>query len=532
MTGSVQSFSLFKRAIWARNSRKIHLAFSWVGGLALLIWGLSGLTHPIMSWTGPEQARFFPPRLNAGLHDAVPPADILQRHGIDKAIHVRILPSFDGPVLQVSEKPATPRRYFSLKTGDELADRDRSHAIWLARYYTGLADAPVAQVTFQTRFDNDYPWVNRLLPAWRIEFDTPDRRRAFIYTETNALGAQHNGTRAVWQGIFQALHNWTWLDGLPAAQLILIGGFMVALLGMAATGLAMVVSFQSRPIPDPKRRWHRRIAYAIWFPIFVLAGSGFYHLLQWQFAENTRGLREGPAKDLTPVLAMPASAWQAITRAGPANTLSLIEGPTGLLMRLERPAPDTAPAVPPAGAAGGHSHHGHGDASVTRLQRFAGRPNRGEIQYFDAKTGEQTALSEPDMARFLAQRLAGAKAEEIASVEPITRFGLGYDFRNKRLPVWQVTLTDARQRMLFIDTGANLLVDQTSRFERWETWSFSILHKWNFLRPFGPVVMDATIVTVVLLACGFTLLGFAMLIRQSRSKKRGARLSVATNPAE
>jgi hypothetical protein len=96
----------------------------------------------------------------------------------------------------------------------------------------------------------------------------------------------------------------------------------------------------------------------------------------------------------------------------------------------------------------------------------------------------------------------------------------------------QVTLTDARQRVLFIDTGANLLVDQTSRFERWETWSFSILHKWNFLRPFGPAVMDGTIVTVVLIACGFTLLGFAMLIRQLRSKKRNPKLSTVLNPAE
>jgi PepSY-associated TM region len=520
--------SIFKRAFWARQSRSLHLLLGWVGGLALLAWGLSGITHPVMSWTGPEQARFFPPRLEARLDAAQPPAAILARHGITQALHVRVVPSIDGAALQVTAQEKAPRRYFSLQTGDELAGRDKDHAIWLARYYTGLKDAPVAGVTFQTEFDNDYPWVNRLLPVWRVEFATPDARRAYLYTETNALGAQHNANRFMLQGVFQALHNWHWLQSLPAAKFILMGLFMLALLGMALSGIAMVLSFRARTIEDGRRRWHRRFAYLIWLPVLAFTASGTYRLLQEQLGEHTRGLKPGAALDLSALKAMPPEAWQQLAASGAANSFSLIEGPRGLLIRVERPAPQ-APAAP-ATMPGPHDHHG--GESVTRPQRFAGRPSRGEIVYFEAATGRKADLSEEDMAKNLAIQLGGAKPGEITRIEKIERFGMGYDFRNKRLPVWQVELADQKKRHLFIDPGANLIVDQSTRMERAETWSFSMLHKWNFLRAYGPWVMDGAIVTSILAACIAALFGFAMLIRQRRARQPGPAGEITPAPAE
>lgn len=522
---------LFKRAYWARYSRLVHLTFAWVGGIALLMWGLSGITHPIMSWTGPEQARFFPPRLAADLGATVSVADILRKAGIAEAVHVRVQPSFDGAVLQVSEKAGEPRRYFAMKTGVELADRDRQHAIWLARYYTGLKDAPVASATLQTTFDNDYPWVNRLLPVWRIEFASPDQRRAYIYTELNALGAQHNGMRHVWQTVFMALHNWTWLDRFDGARVILIGIFMLGLLGMLTTGIAMVLSFKPRPIGEPSRRWHRRLAYAIWLPIFLFTTSGTYHLLQYHLGGNTRGKQEGRPMDLRGLWSAPQDSWRSALADRAASSVSVIEGPQGLLVRIERlPAgqPVTGPQAPAGAAAssGSHDHH----APVTRAQRFEGRPTTGEIVYFDAATGAPSPIDDEAMARHLAVRLGGARPEEIVAVEKLTRFGLGYDFRNKRLPIWQVTLADGPGRTLFIDSSANLLVDQLTRYERWETWSFSILHKWNFLRPFGAAVMDGVVVTCVLSSCLGAVLGLRMLIA-GRRRQGAVGAQPATRPS-
>jgi hypothetical protein len=467
-----------------------------------------------MSWTGPEQAKFFPPRLSADLPQLKSPIDILKEHHLSQALLVRVSPSFDGAVLQVTQSKDSPRRYFSMKTGQELEQRDKEHAIWLARYYTGLKDASLSHVTLQTAFDDDYPWVNRLLPVWRIEFDSPDKRRAFIYTELNTLAAQHNGNRHTLQAIFQALHSWTWLERFESAQIILMSGFMIALVGMSVTGIAMILSFKRRQIPDGQRRWHRRIAYIVWLPIFLFSASGFYHLLQYRLGENTRGMREGSVMDLSSALNAPSNLWFQAAGSGAANALSFIKGSDGLLIRVERPAPEAMPEVAPSGG-GEHAHH----APVTRDQRFAGKANRGEVVYYDAVTGAPRHNYDVTMARHLAITLGGANADDIMSIEQIARFGPDYDFRNKRLPVWKVSLNDDKGRVLFIDSGANLLVDQATRWERLEGLSFSLLHKWNFLRPFGSTVQDGVIVTSILLASFSTVFGFMMLWKQRQRRR-------------
>jgi hypothetical protein len=505
------------RAIFARYGRKLHLFLSWAGGLALLIFGLSGITHPVMSWTGPEQAKFYPPQLSASTMAGIGPIEALKASSIRSAADVRVVASYDGPVLQVLEGSGQNRRYFSLADGQELVDRDREHATWLARYYTGLDKAPVSKVTFQTAFDDDYPWVNRLLPVWRVEFDTPDQRRAFIYTELNALAAQHNGTREWLQATFQALHTWSWLDATGNGRVILIGVLMLSLLGMSVTGLAMILTFKSRAIPDGNRRWHRRLAYIVWLPVFMFSFSGAYHLLQSHYAENSRGMRVGEPMNLEAVLTAPSDLWERAQGGRAANAVALVKGPDGLLLRVERPAQTQAP-VKGAEAHDEHAHH----APVTREQRFSGTPARGQIEYVNVATGAAWQGSDKDLAVYFAQSLGRAKEDEIAAVEEITRFGLGYDFRNKRLPVWQVSLNDEAGRMLFIDTGANLLVDQVNRLEFYETVSFSLLHKWNFLRPLGSKVMDSIVVGAVLLGCFATILGMTMLVRSRRQSKRKA----------
>ena len=45
-----------------RNSVDWHKWLGWVGGLALLIFAISGILHPVMTWTGPKAAAFYPPR--------------------------------------------------------------------------------------------------------------------------------------------------------------------------------------------------------------------------------------------------------------------------------------------------------------------------------------------------------------------------------------------------------------------------------------------------------------------------------------
>ena len=65
--------------------------------------------------------------------------------------------------------------------------------------------------------------------------------------------------------------------------------------------------------------------------------------------------------------------------------------------------------------------------------------------------------------------------------------------------------------MVFIDPATGILVDRLVDKDRYEGYSFSFLHKWNFLTPFiGREVRDIFIAILMGLIIIFVGLGLAM----------------------
>lgn len=480
-----------------KGSMTWHRRLGWTGGLALLLFAISGMMHPLMTWTGPQAASFFPPQavMTADAAAAVP--RILERHGIARALVVKVVPAPGGPALQVTGQHDLPRRYFDLKTGQELKDHDERQALWLARHYTGLTQAPVKSIVFQTRFDSAYPWVNRLLPVYRIEFATPDQRTAFIHTELGALGNLTNDWKTRIQGTFGALHTWNWLDRFEHARVFLMMILLLSLFGMAATGTAMVFLMKSRKHAEGKRRWHRVIAYAVWIPLLAFSASGSYHLLYYAYGEHSRGPLPGASLTVTPEHFGRDTAWLKPYKGTALNSLSIVKGPDGtLLYRLGIP-------------------QGKPGEKIGRAKRFDGVPIEKPALYFDALGGQESVLTDRDMAVHYAGAHLGRPDSAIQNVSLITRFGPDYDFRNKRLPVWRVDYGAPYDDTLFIDPATGIPVDRVGTPARYESYAFSFLHKWNFLTPLvGREIRDALVVATLLAAIGFSALGYLMLARR------------------
>ena len=126
-----------------------------------------------------------------------------------------------------------------------------------------------------------------------------------------------------------------------------------------------------------------------------------------------------------------------------------------------------------------------------------------------------------DDAQLLAGRIGNIEPQDIADMQLVTRYGPGYDFRNKRLPVWQVTVADADKTRLFVDPATGVLVDQSRGIDRAERLSFSLLHKWSHLTPLtGRQGRDLLIVFTLLLLLVSSAIGGTMLVKR---KKRGAK---------
>lgn len=487
-----------------RRFTKLHKWLGWTGGLALLIFAISGITHPLMTWTGPKAASFFPPQVKVSAESASQIPNILQQNKISMAIMAKIIPSKEGPLLQVTQSNDAPRRYFDLKTGNEKLNYDQEQAVWLARYYSGLKITPIKSIHFQTEFSNSYPWVNRLLPVYKIEFDTPDQRTTFIYTELSALAGITNNWKTSVQTVFRILHSWSWLDDFEYARVFLMMLLMLSLLGMALTGLTLIFMIKKRTIFDGRRKWHRLLSFAIWLPLLLFTASGVYHLLHYSFGDNHRGLKLGNSFDVNRERFSTNLNWLVQFKDRPLNSLSLVEvldetNSPRLLYRISVPK-------------------GKPGQTISRVQRFKGMGVEKEAFYFDALTGKKAKLSDKDVAINIAKTQLGFTKDQLLSTKLVTHFGPHYDFRNKRLPVWRLDYNTPKGDKLFIDPTTGVLVDRLVDLERYEGYSFSLLHKWNFLVPLmGRENRDIVITIILIAALIFTCLGYLMLLKRRRT---------------
>ncbi len=506
---------------WRRQARKLavqwHQTIAIFGGVALLLWALSGLTHIVMATFGPQQAVFFPPQRPLQLTGTSALRDILANAGIDSAQAVRVVVSEQENLLQVTTRQDQPRRYFRLSDGLELSDHDQRQAVFLARHYLGnqLQDAAVRQIEYVTAFSDAYPSVNRLLPVYRIEFDRDDHLTAYIYTETGAVAAISNDFKHNLQQVFQWVHTWSWFPREAEwGRLLLIVLLVGSLLALALTGVGMLLLIRRRRRAPGQRGWHRLAGYVLALPLLMFTSSGLWHLLQYS------GLAEQSQLKMSPPLALQGvdfplhTQWTAMTEGLNVNHLSIVHDGDRFLYRLglARPrggAPDSPTAI--------------------RNARFAGISPTGPALYLDAASGQPWPQGDRELAIRLGELFTGLNREHIDQARLITRFGSGYDFRNKRLPVWRLDYAEPLHSSVFVDTASGVQADRMDASRRPEQFSFSMLHKWNFLRPVGRNWQNIILTTLLLSSVVLMgIIGLRMDWRRRQRKRQQKQAGVAS----
>lgn len=525
----------------ARWSYSKHQWLGLIGGISLLVWGLSGLTHIAMVLFGPQQAQFMPPAATVALEGARPIAQTLAERGIAEAVAVKTVPAPGGGVLwQVTPAAdGAERRYFRPADGREVQGGDRAQAEFLARHYLAT-DRAITAATLQTEFDADYPWVNRLLPVWKLEFAGDDGLTAYVHTETSSLAAVNNTTKNRLQSVFRALHTWEWVPpGMDWLRVIVIALMVGSLLALALTGIAMLVTVRRKKRQPGARGWHRIAGYVLALPLIMFSASGIYYLIQSALVPPVSQLTMGQAVNVASGKWPVEADWALIAKGRDIASVALVEGDEGQpLYRIG--------LAPPKGSMGGAEHdhgpatphdmadHDHAammaaeaknpttDAEI-RAARFAGIKPDGPAIYLDAATGAVVASGDKDLARAIAGRFAGAPDSAVTGVELITRFSHEYDFRNKRLPVWRVDYGAPVNASLFVDTGAGVLVDRVADHEKPERLVFSFVHKWNFLFPIGRLGQNVVVGLFAIALIGLmAVLGLRMdLVRRLRTRRQG-----------
>lgn len=467
-----------------------HKRLIWLGGLTLLSFAISGFLHPLMSWTGPSAVKMTPPTMQFTPQQLQQAQQQLQQRQGEAHALVKLLPYQDQIWLQLSSGKAEPRQYQSLAGYTISAEADLKMAVWLASWYTGLAETELKSVEFQTHFDHSYPEVNRLLPVYKVQLGD---LTAYVHTESQSLASLSNSYKDSLQLMFRTLHSWNWLKAVPELRLAVMSLLLVSVLVLLFTGSYLLWSLPSKIKRRGLRLWHYRLAWILFVPIACYAITGFYHLLHNSQKDQLIGLAL-PAPAPLPDFSTATQHWPELSQNTAVRQLTLVQGPEQHW--YWRMALTTA------------------ELRTEREQRFQGQTTEQQIIYLPLQPEKaKQKLDDSNYAEFLAGLYA--PNWQVDTLQQVRHFGMNYDFRNKRLPVWQ--LQTAEGDLLFVDTSTGQRVEQLRQSDQLERSSFSLLHKWNLLMPLtGRFYRDLIVELLMLLIVGMAAAGIVMRYKTSR----------------
>jgi hypothetical protein len=435
---------------------KWHRKLALMAGILTLLWVSSGLLHPFMTYWGPRPVAFMPPQTE--FSEAPSPQafeKIMDQLNGTSVTALRLVKAGYDWNWQVKTQDGFS--YYDADFGRKNDDFAALYASHLASHYTGRNEAD--NVTLQQDFDTSYPPINRLLPVYKVTFE--GGLTAYVDPVSDRLGAVTDPVRILALWMFQNVHTLSFLDRVELARVALIFLSAATILSMAVLGFALRTSLKYRRQGNAPRRWHGIAAYILWVPVLMMASSGLFHLVM-----QTPLIKDDP---------LPQA--QAI-RLDSSIKIPDIEKFIDLRLAAWKGSP------------------------VWRIVREDG------VSYIDPYSGRNLNLPEAEWARDLAQ------ASDTEEPVKITTFTDEYGFASKRLPVWR--FTDGN-KIQFIDPADGLISSTVFPSEVAEQWTFTRLHKWQFLDTLtGKRWRDAAIAAIALSIAGMAITGLLMRVGRRR----------------
>lgn len=466
-----------------------HRRLGLLVAIPVLLWTLSGVFHPIMSRLNPQPVTMGPPAAPTPASHWLAPAHALQQHGIHQAQALRLVTVNHQPFYQVSASGS--RHYISPQDGHLLEQGEQQHAVELAAHFAGLAAEQIQAIQHVTRFDDDYLWINRLLPVWRAEFDTPGQLGVYVETAPPRLAAMVDDTKRFNTALFRILHTWEGLPEHPAITVVMTL-FLLLATGIGVGGLILYgLLWKNHALPRRNSRlqhWHRSLGISVSIVTCLFALSGAWHLLHTPSAPSS-GDSGSPGWQVASLDGLSAAAvWGTQPDA-------VIIGCATAPCRLVAPDNIHRPE---------HDHGGNAQPNAAfTLQALTA----------DAATPSLANLAE--QAARLALRLPDTlPASEITTV---TRFAGEYGFLNKRLPVLKIGFVTDDHPTAYWEPGTGIIASIVRDADRYEGYSFGYLHKYHWLDFAGKNVRDSVNALLALLVALVT--GLGMLLWWQRARR-------------
>lgn len=489
--------ALLKPSTWLAWHGRLGI----VACVGILLWGLSGLSHPIMSRLQPKPITLTAPTQQLFLHDTKSPQAVLEMHDIKHVQRLSVIELNDADYFRIRTDRKSAARYFSTQDGHELLNGDELYARMLAVHYTGLPLSNIEDVRIVTSYSDDYHSVNRLLPVWRVKFSGGDGLRAFVDTEQGRLATLVNDTRYTLTRIFRFGHNWAFAESYPELQLAIMASVLGLALISGISGLYLYVRLgrkaNQRLKLSPMRHWHRRIGLLVSISTLMFASSGLFHLVM---SFNQERLQQDPLSFDIDISRLSSQAWSNLSTKNPSKIDLVTDGNKSYWLLQELP-PISQVAAMAHDEHAEHSGHHHSDG-----------PDPG----FLIQPAEDNDMGLPGVAPLVHQwatQYALKPLGDISQTMVVSKFGGEYGFVFKRLPVIKVQFKGPGNPRYYIEPQSGILAAQVKDIDATEGFTFANLHKWTFLEP-NKDIRDILVMFFALGNAVVALMGLIMFTRK------------------
>lgn len=468
----------------------------WIGVIAcigMVLWGLSGASHPIMSRLQPAPKQFMPPLSAVDLTQSVSLPALLQQQQIKQFQHISLVQLAGQHYYRISQVHAAPR-FFAVANGAERPGGEQAAAMSLANYYTGLSGQSKASLKAINRFETDYHPVNRLLPVWQVAYPREDGLRAYVDTEQSRLATLVDDRRAFLTQVFQWGHNWSFLQACAGLQLGVATGVLSLILASAITGFTLYIK-QRKTAPYRLQRWgvqwwHREFGLWVSLVILLLASTGLLHLWMSDLQQRRPHVQTTFASDSA---ALSPAAWAQLA-SGPVLKLDIYGRGDTLFWQII-PLSAGAQGLSSAQVAAMHQHH------------HAGTQPAAEAPTLWLTSAQAVrALTPQDYASQWLSIMARQAAAQVQAVTWVTQFANEYGFIFKRLPVLKVQTAQRHHTRYYLEPATGALAASVNDRDGLEGFIFAYLHKWSF-QSLSKDVRDALAIVAALAVSLTGLLG-------------------------
>ncbi len=470
----------------------------WIGVIAcigMVLWGLSGASHPIMTRLQPVPKHMMPPLQLVDLSAAKALPQVLSDHHIAQFNHISLATLAGVSYYRVSLPKQAEALYLDVVNGVSQSGLESAHAIDLACYYTGLPASAVKAVRKIDTFETDYHPVNRLLPVWRVDFEAEGDLRAYVDTEQSRLATLVDNRRAWLTAWFQFGHQWSFMQAAGVLQLVAATLVLALILASAMTGLSLYIrqaaTARYRLPRFSLQWWHRQLGLWVAMVILLLASSGLWHLWQSDAQQHRPSL---VTQYVVNSAALNSSLWQQFIGLYSQTNVRKLDI-YGQHDQLFWQVIHAGEALPTAQVAAMHQH-GHAKSSA---------PMSTPALYGSSGTQLKT-LNAAGYASLWMAHLAGLPNQPLQQVAWITHFANEYGFIFKRLPVLKLQTTAHDGQRWYVEPATGTVAAAINQVDGLEGFVFAYLHKWS-LQSLPKDLRDAIAVLAALLIAAMGIMG-------------------------